>query len=103
MATDTDFTENTAGLYAAALYLSGWEPVNATVDGGSVTGNTAPYAAGAWVDDEATLTVTSSDWGEGATDNLHDDVTVSDRDYSTTSESYGTDATFTCAKGSCRW
>jgi predicted outer membrane repeat protein len=75
----------------AAFALSG---STFTMTHGGVTRNEAGAASGALAIDEATVvTVTTSDWGEGASDN-----TPRDFDDAT---SFGADASFTCAAGTC--
>jgi len=69
-----------------------------TIDGGGVRENSADVGGGAHFFQVFRLTVTESDWGEGATENYPDDVVLHDgKEDSGSYNEFGNTASFTCA------
>ncbi|MFH1463196.1 MAG: putative metal-binding motif-containing protein [Pseudomonadota bacterium] len=92
--------DNTASYYGAGLFL-----YNATVacygstsTTAGVYHNTAYWGGGAYVSDYGTLTSSVCDWGSSTSDNSPNDVVGN---YSTSTWSYGADASFTCTYLGC--
>ena len=88
--TDCEVFDNTALNHGGGLYLSYGA---ATVSGGMVRNNVADEGGGAYLQDPFVLTVSNSDWGEGAAlENAPDDVGC----YVDTFGFFGANATFSC-------
>lgn len=89
--TDSTVSNNSAA-QGGAFALGGWGLATLTMTNGAVTNNVSGGGGVLAIDQEATVSVTTSDWGTGATDNVPSDA-----------PGYvaGTSATFTCSSGTC--
>lgn len=90
--TDSVIDGNNAAVGGAFSTEDGGGAASLFVTGGAVTSNVADNGGGVDLDEDCDLTVTSSDWGSGATENQPDDVL---------GYSFGADATFSCADQLC--
>ncbi|RME27735.1 MAG: hypothetical protein D6798_03890 [Deltaproteobacteria bacterium] len=91
----SEVTANTATIRGGGL--TGVE-ADFTMNSGVAHANSAPQGGGAAIDDDSSLRVVGSDWGEGDDDdNVPDDVWTPEASY----DGYGDGSTFTCNPAGC--